>query len=137
MSGKNDRKEIAVREKEAVTKDGGEPTRSGIAYSPAVDIYETDAGLTVLADLPGVARDDLEVDVREGVLTIEGRVRGPEARLKPVYSEYGIGGYSRRFSLGNDIDASRIEAELKDGVLRLALPKADRLKPRKVEVKTA
>ncbi|MDD5309358.1 MAG: Hsp20/alpha crystallin family protein [Deltaproteobacteria bacterium] len=137
MSEKNDRKEIAVREKEAVVKDKGEPTRSGIAYSPAVDIFETDAGLTVLADLPGVDRDHLEVDVRDGVLTVEGRVSEPEARFKPVYSEYGIGGYSRRFSLGNDIDASKIEAELKDGVLRLVLPKTERLKPRKVEVKTS
>jgi len=136
MSDRKDRKEIAVREKEAVAKEQGEPTRSGIAYSPAVDIYETDAGLTVLADLPGVDKSALAVDVREGVLTIEGRVREPEGRLRPVYSEYGIGGYSRRFSLGNDIDASKIEAELKDGVLRLVLPKADRLKPRRIEVKT-
>jgi len=130
-----DRKEIAVREKEAVDKEKGEPTHSGIAYSPAVDIYETDAGLTVLADLPGVDKGDLEVDVREGVLSIEGRVREPEERLRPVYSEYGVGGYSRRFSLGNDIDAAKIVAELKDGVLKLVLPKADRLKARKVEVK--
>jgi len=137
MSDRKERKEIAVRDKTAVAKESGEPTRSGIAYSPAVDIYETDAGLTVLADLPGVDKDHLEVDVREGVLSIEGRVAEPEARLRPVYSEYGIGGYSRRFSLGNDIDASKIEAELKDGVLKLTLPKADRLKPRKVEVKTA
>ena len=132
-----EKKEIALREKEEIRKDDGEPTKAGVYYSPVVDIYETDDAITLLADLPGVEKDGLNIHVEDRQLTITGEVKQPEDRLQPLYSEYGIGGYSRTFRLGDTIDQSKISASLKDGVLTLALPKADRLKPRKIEIATA
>ena len=130
-------KEITLREKEEISKDGGEPTKSGIYYSPAVDICETEEEITVLADLPGVASGDLDINVEDRRLTITGMVKEPEDRLQRIYGEYGIGGYTRSFKLGDTIDQTKINASLKDGVLTLVLPKADRLKPRKIEIATA
>jgi len=130
-------KEMTVREKETIEKADGEPTRAGVYYSPAVDIYETDEEIAVLADLPGVGKSGLDIHVEDNRLTITGSVSEPEERSRPVYAEYGVGGYTRSFRLGNAIDQSRIEASLNDGVLELVLPKADKLKPRKIEISTS
>jgi len=134
MSDNGKRKEIALREKEEIKKEEGEPTKSGVYYSPAVDIYENDEAITLLADLPGVDKDGLDINVEDRQLTITGLVKEPEERLHSVYAEYGIGGYTRSFRLGDTIDQGKIQASLKDGVLTLKLPKADRLKPRKIEI---
>ena len=134
MSDKNKKKEIAVREKEAIQQEDGEPTQTGVYYSPAVDIYETEEAITLSADLPGVDKDGLDINVEDRQLTITGLVKEPEERLQQIYSEYGVGGYMRSFRLGDTIDQTKIDASLKDGVLTLVLPKADRLKPRKIEV---
>ena len=136
MSEDKTKKEIKLREKEEIKKDDGEPTQAGVYYSLAVDIYETDDAITLLADLPGVEKDGLDINVEDRQLTITGLVKEPEDRLQPVYSEYGIGGYTRSFKLGDAIDQSKISASLKDGVLELVLPKADRLRPRKIEIAT-
>jgi HSP20 family molecular chaperone IbpA len=132
-----EKKEIAVREKEQIAPTEGEPTREGVYYTPAVDIYADDEAITVTADLPGVKQEDLDIDLKEGVLTVTGHVAPPEGRLKPVYREYGIGGYTRRFTVGDKIDQAAISAKLENGVLELTLPKAERLKPRKIEVSVA
>ena len=137
MAEDKTKKEIKLREKEEIKKDDGEPTKAGVYYSPAVDIFETDDTITLLADLPGVEKDGLDINVEDRQLTITGLVKEPEERRQPVYSEYGIGGYTRNFKLGDTIDQSKISASLKDGVLELVLPKADRLKPRKIEIATA
>jgi HSP20 family protein len=137
MAEDKTKKEIKLREKEEIKKDDGEPTKAGVYYSPAVDIFETDDAITLLADLPGVEKDGLDINVEDRQLTITGLVKEPEERRQPVYSEYGIGGYTRNFKLGDTIDQSKISASLKDGVLELVLPKADRLKPRKIEIATA
>jgi len=129
-----EKKQIELQDKKEITQDHGEPTRTGIQYMPLVDIYETEEAMTVVADLPGVRKEDLDVDIREGVLTLTGLVSVPESRLEPVYTEYGIGGYTRKFSLGDSIDQSKIEAVLQDGVLTLTLPKSDRLRPRKIAI---
>jgi len=134
MSKHSEKKEITLREKEEIRKDEGEPTKAGVYYSPAVDIYETDSVITVQADLPGVSKENLDIKVEDRQLTIVGLVAEPEQRLSPVYSEYGIGGYTRTFKLGDAVDQSQINASLKDGVLTLVLPKADRLKPRRIEI---
>ncbi|MCP4676696.1 MAG: Hsp20/alpha crystallin family protein [Deltaproteobacteria bacterium] len=136
MMSSEKNKEIAMRDKEEIKKEEGELTRAGVFYSPQVDIHETSETITLLADLPGVDKSDLDIDIKDQRLTITGRVKEPEERFNPVYSEYGIGGYSRSFQLGDSIDPRQISASLKDGVLTLALPKADRLKPRKVEIAT-
>jgi len=135
MSSKKDCKEIAVRGKDVIDRQAGEPTRSGNWYLPHVDIYDDGEAVNVVADMPGVAKEDLDIDVRDKILTISGPVKEPEGRSRPAYSEYGVGGFSRRFNLGSDVDPARIEAELKDGVLKVVLRKADRLRPRKVEIK--
>jgi HSP20 family protein len=136
MSKQNEGKEISLREKEEIKKDEGEPTKAGVCYSPLVDIYETDEAITLLADLPGVEKDALDINVEDRQLTVTGLVKDPENRQQSVYSEYGIGGYTRSFKLGDAIDQSKIGASLKDGVLTLVLPKADRLKPRKIDITT-
>jgi len=137
MSEDKAKKEIKLREKEEIKKNEGEPTKAGVYYSPAVDIFETDDAITLLADLPGVDKDGLDINVEDRQLSITGLVKAPENRFQAVYSEYGIGGYTRSFKLGDTIDQSKISASLKDGVLELVLPKADRLKPRKIEIATA
>ena len=130
-------KEIAVREKASIDKQSGEPTRPEVCFSPAVDIFETEEALTLLADLPGVKQEALDIDLEDRKLTITGLVQADENKLETVYSEYEIGGYTRSFELGDTIDRQRISASLRDGVLTLVLPKADKLKPRKIEIATA
>ncbi len=128
---------LGLREKEAISKKEGEPTKTGVQFSPAVDIYETEDSITLLADLPGVKKDDLDINVEDKELTITGLVDGDTSSGEKIYAEYGIGGYTRNFKLGDTIDQSKINASLKDGVLTLVLPKAERLKARKIEVSVA
>jgi HSP20 family protein len=115
-----------------------EQIRSGVMFIPVVDIIETDQELLLLADMPGVKPDDADIHYESGVLTIYGRV---EPRQKPdancLLQEYEVGDFSRRFEIGDGIDASKIEAELRDGVLQLHLPKTPEVMPRKISVKTA
>ena len=136
MSKDKENREISLREKEEIKKDSGEPTKEGVYFSPTVDIYETEDAITVLADLPGVVKEKLDINVEDRQLTITGLVDEPESRQQSVYTEYGIGGYTRSFKLGDTIDQSKINAALKDGVLTLVLPKAEALKPRKIEIAT-
>lgn len=126
--------EIAVQEKKSVEKSAHEPTRPGVTYSPTVDIFETEDALTLLADLPGVKKEGLDIDLDDRKLTITGLVDDNDPRFRPLYTEYGVGGFTRTFELGDTINRKNISAALKDGVLTLVLPKADRLKPRKIEV---
>lgn len=102
---------------------------------PPVDVFEDESGITLLADLPGVARDGLNVRVDGDSLQIEGTVSasGPQ-QMELVYGEALSPSYRRRFTLSRELDASRIEAQLKDGVLRLSIPKAETAKPRRIEV---
>jgi HSP20 family molecular chaperone IbpA len=102
--------------------------------SPPVDIYETKDGLTVLADLPGVDKDGVDVRVKDGVLTIEGRTR-PLAQGEPLYSEYTLLNFYRQFQLSEEVDQERITANLKHGVLTVHLLKVEKAKPRQIAVK--
>ena len=113
-----------------------EHTKPGPAFTPAVDIFETDAAITVLADLPGVEAGNLDIDLRENVLTLTGEVAAPEGPEEvDVLREYRTGTYFRQFTVSEAIDQSKIDAELMDGVLRLTLPKIEKQAPRKIEVK--
>ena len=127
--------EIEVREKQEVEASQGEATWEGTFFTPDVDIYSTDEGITVLADVPGVTADGLDIDLREGVLTLIGKVPAVDGGLRPVRGEYRVGGYLRRFTLSDDVDADGIEASLDAGVLTLTLPKAEKAKPRKIQVR--
>ena len=129
-----DNKELEVTEKKAVEPTGGEPTREGVRYMPQVDIVEDQNAITVLADLPGVRRDNLIIDVREGILSLTATVDPLPEHWQPTYREYREGGYERRFSLGDRIDTERISAKLENGVLALVLPKAEAQKPRKISI---
>lgn len=125
--------ELSVRNKQEVTRE--EPTRPGRTYMPDVDIYETQDRLWLRADLPGVDEQSVRVDLADGVLTLSGQVSLKEyENLTPVYSEYNIGNYVRRFTLSDSIDSGGITARMTNGVLELELPKAERAKPRKIEV---
>lgn len=115
---------------------GAESTRPGRVFTPNVDIFETDAAITLLADMPGVRRDGLTIDLRDNVLTIDGNVEeflDKDARV--LLAEYDIGSFHRDFRLSNAIDQTKIDAQLRDGVLRLTLPKAESVRPRKIEVR--
>jgi HSP20 family protein len=128
-------KALEAKDKQEVATPA-EQTRAGMSFTPAVDIFETDKEITVLADMPGVRAKDLSIDIREDVLSLSGDVQAPEgADERFILREYYTGRYVRQFALSDAVDQSRIDAELKDGVLRLALPKAEKAVPRKIVVK--
>ena len=115
-----------------------EQTRTGPVYSPAVDIFENDHSITLLADMPGVKASDLEIDLRENVLTLTGRVTAAgTAKESTILREYRPGTFFRRFTLAETIDQPRIDAQLADGVLRLELPKVEKARPRQITVRSA
>ena len=106
---------------------------------PPVDIFEDDAGITVMADLPGVSREQLGVRVDGDSLIIEATASGIAVPkdMELVYTEAQLPSYRRQFTLSRELDPSRIEAALKDGVLRLTIPKAEEAKPRRIEVRAS
>lgn len=105
---------------------------------PPVDVFENEHGITLLADLPGVSKEDLGVRVDGENLTIEAKVTsaGPE-NMELVYGEAQYAAYRRQFTLSRELDTSRIEAQLKDGVLQLSIPRAEEAKPRRIQVNVA
>ncbi len=124
-----------VRKKEAKAPEGAERTRARRVYSPAVDIIERGDDIMVIADMAGVDEKSVDVTLEKNVLTIYGRVEPeiPEGH-ELLDSEYGVGDYQRTFSLSDEVDRDRIRASVKDGVLKLVLPKAEAAKARKIEV---
>lgn len=130
-----DERELQVQQKREVEK-AQEQTTPMRAFLPTTDIYETEDALTVVLEMPGVDRDNIEVNVENGVLTVEGKINfGKYEGLQPIYSEYNIGPYRRSFRLSSRVDQDNIRAELWDGVISLVLPKAAEAKPRRIEVK--
>lgn len=106
-------------------------------FKPPVDIFQTDREVTLIADMPGVAPEDITVDLRGGVLTLGGSVRPWEgAEESDVRIEFEIGRYVRRFTLSEDIDHERIDARCSDGTLRLTLPIAEKGLPKRIAVRT-
>jgi HSP20 family protein len=105
-------------------------------FVPAADIYEAENDLTVILEMPGVEKKNVNIDVADGVLSVEGRIDLTKYQgLQPLYTEYNIGHYSRSFRLSSKIDQNKIAAEMKDGVLSLKLPKIEEAKPRIIQVK--
>ena len=127
--------EMQVRGKRPAAQ--GEGTRPGRVVEPPRDLHATQPDITVIDDGPGVAPGDVEMDLRENVLTISARAQPVEGGWRPLYQEYATGGYLRQFRLGQQIDQAGISARLKDGVLTVTLPKAEHALPRRIEVKTA
>jgi HSP20 family molecular chaperone IbpA len=121
-----DNQELQVQQKREAEK-AQETTTPMRAFLPTADIFETEDALTMVLEMPGVAKENVDVNVEGGVLTVEGRIDfGKYQGLRPLYGEYNVGPYRRSFRLSSRIDQSRIYAEMRDGVITLVLPKAER-----------
>jgi HSP20 family molecular chaperone IbpA len=126
--------ELQVQQKRELEKKQ-EATIPARVFVPTTDIFETEQALTLVAEMPGVDKDKVDVSVEDGVLTIQGQLDFSKYEgLQPVYTEYNVGHYRRIFTLSNRIDQNSISAEMKDGVLTLLLPKAQEAKPRRINV---
>lgn len=127
ITERNDEKNVQAREE----------TRASERYiKPAVNIIETEAGLTLVADIPGSAKDNLDVNVEKGILTISAPITRT-APGRPVYSEFELAPYYRQFSIPEILDHEKATADYANGLLTLKVPKAEAAKPRKIEIKVA
>lgn len=124
-----------VQKKEAELEKGIERTRETRVYTPAVDIIEKTNDIVIMADMPGVDEKSVDVTLEKDLLTIYGKIE-PDVPVnhKLVVAEYGIGDYQRTFTLSSEIDKDHIHATLRDGVVKVVLPKAEKEKTRKIPV---
>ena len=128
------KQEVAKRESTDVQ--AAKAREESLALAPAVDIYENAQGITVQADMPGVSRDGLSIQADRNSLVIEGNaVIDVPAAMEAIHADVQVTRYRRSFALSGELDAERIEATLKDGVLTLRIPKRAEFRPRKVEVR--
>jgi HSP20 family protein len=127
---------MEVQKQEVEAPAGVERASARRVYVPRVDIYEAGDEVILTADMPGVDEQSVDITLEKNVLMIEGRVEmeRPEG-YDLAYAEYGIGDYHRTFALSNEVDQGRIEATVKNGVLRLVLPKSEVAKTRKIAVR--
>ncbi|MEX3959280.1 Hsp20/alpha crystallin family protein [Trinickia sp. EG282A] len=124
-------------QQQAVSRRDGEAVRQ-VKVTPAVDVYENKQGITLWADLPGVSKDKLEINVHDGRLSIEAEaVVSMPAALRVQHVEMREPRFARTFTLSPDLDTSKVEAELRDGVLKLTIPRREEAQPRRIEVKTS
>jgi HSP20 family molecular chaperone IbpA len=131
MSGSQ---ELAVREKQELAQQE-EKTIPGRYYVPATDIFETDEALTLLLEMPGVGKNNVDVQIENDVLRVEGKIDYTAYKeIEPVYTEYNVGHYARVFTLSNKIDREAITAQVENGVLILTLPKSKDALPRRIAV---
>ncbi len=129
-------KGTAMEKREAAQVMPAERTRPLPTFLPATDICETKHQILVVMDMPGVDKDSISINLEQQVLTVSAEARvQPEEDLTAEYAEYRVGSYERRFTLTELIDRDRIEAEYRDGVLRLTLPKAEQARPRQISIK--
>ena len=126
--------ELEVQEKkELVSKE--EKTVPSRYYMPNTDIYETDDALTVVMEIPGVQKKDMDIHIENDVLRVEGRVDfGNYDGMEPLYTEYNVGHFARAFTLSSKIDQQQINAKVEDGVLTLTLKKAREAMPRRINI---
>lgn len=128
----------AAAKQEVQSPQGVERTRTGRVYTPLVDIYETPEAIVLVADMPGVDEQSVDVTLEKNVLTIYGHVTPHMLEGHTLtYREYGMGDYQRSFTISNQINWERIEGTVTNGVLRLTLPKAGPAQARKIEIKPA
>jgi HSP20 family protein len=137
VNAMSESKEIKLKGKQEVTAQA-EQTTPGVVFTPLVDIFETEKTITLLADLPGVKADRLNIDLRDNVITIIGDISPVEGKdEEDLVVEYETGRYYRQFTLSEVVDQNKIDAKLADGVLRLTLPKVEKATPRKIAIKAA
>lgn len=134
----NDDKQVSTSQRNQDVQQRNQRELDQRAVLPAVDVFEDASGITLLADMPGVPKDELELRVEGDSLSIEGRVRPqtPEA-LEPVYAEVRVPRFRRSFTLSRELDTAQIQANLKDGVLTLRIPKQAHAQPRRIEVRAS
>jgi HSP20 family protein len=113
-----------------------EATRGGVFFTPRTDIVETDAELTLFAELPGVRPEDVDLRYEKGELLLHGKVQPHPERQTALLQEYEEGDFYRAFTIHESIDASRISAECKNGVLTVHLPKVEAVRPRQIKVRS-
>jgi len=131
-----EKKELEVEKQELTTTEDSERTRDCQCFVPRSDIYEADDDIYVVVDVPGADNESIDITLEKNVLTINAYVDpGDIEGYSLAFAEYQIGDYQRSFRLSNEIDREKIEATVKDGVLRLVLPKAQEAKTRKIAVK--
>jgi len=111
-----------------------EQIHGGAVFMPQVDILETEDELTLLADMPGVDLEEVEIHFENSELTLYGRAAPRDEGVDFIYREYGVGNFHRAFKIGPSIDSSKISGQLSDGVLTVHLPKTEAVKPRRIEV---
>ena len=132
----SDNPKMEPEKQELTTTEDAERTREGACYVPRADIYETDDDIVVQVDMPGVDENSIDITLEKNILTINGYVEPEEHEdYSLMFAEYGVGDYQRSFRLSDEIDRENIAASMKDGVLRLKLPKAGPAKTRKISVK--
>ncbi|SAK48852.1 heat shock protein Hsp20 [Caballeronia fortuita] len=129
--------ELASRGESAAAGREADASERRMTLTPPVDIFENSQGVILWADLPGVTKDRLDVKIHDGNLFIEAEAVVPTpAGLRLQHAEIRQPHFARAFSLGSDLDASKIDANLKDGVLRLTIPRRDEARPRRIDVRT-
>ena len=129
---------LEAEKQEVATVEGTERTRTSRVYVPRVDIYETNEAIIMLTDMPGVDENSVDISLEKNVLSINGYVESKQPdNYALAYAEYEVGDYERRFTLSDEIDRDNIEATVKNGVLRLYLPKAGPAKTRNITVKAS
>ena len=132
----NDTTELSRKDETEVAGREGDQSQRRITLTPPVDIFEDRQGVTLWADLPGVTKERLDVKVHDGNLYIEAEAVVPTpAGLRLQHAEIRRPHFARAFSLGADLDASKIDANLKGGVLKLTIPRRDEARPRRIEVR--
>ncbi len=130
--------ELTTQDTQDLATTNGDANRRAMAFTPAVDIFEQGETTVIMADMPGVAPDDVDVTLEHQVLTLRGKVKpyAPEG-YRALSSEYRVGDYIRVFTLSDEIDQDKIKAAFKNGVLRLELPRSPETQPKKITVKAA
>lgn len=129
--------QLQVTDKHEIEPERAEFTRQGLYFTPAVDICETETDLHVMVDMPGVTSDNVEIDLKDDVLSVVGKVQEDEIVGEELLTEYRTGNYFRNFQVTDEIDSENISATMYDGVLKLKLPKSKKAIPRKIPITTS
>lgn len=128
--------EMTTQNTQDVAKNNGDANRRAMAFTPIVDIFERDETTVIMADMPGVAPEDVDVTLERRILTLHGKVKPKTLEgYRALTSEYRVGDYIRSFTLSDEIDQGKINAAFKNGVLRLELPRSPEAQPKKISVK--
>jgi HSP20 family molecular chaperone IbpA len=127
--------QVTQRDESAVNRNAARAQERRATVTPPVDIVEDSKAVTLWADLPGVSKDKLDIRVHDGSLTIEGESAVPAGlNVRLSHAEVRAPFFARRFTISDDFDTSKIEANLKDGVLKLVIPRREQAQPRRIDV---